>query len=98
ALLFAHLRSASSQCAPAFDAGAARGEFEFARLIYADAGGRGGRRGRGSWLTDYPEAEVHLLQGLERLTRVTLGGEGTFVDLESDDIMDYPWLYAVEVG
>ncbi|MBN1239168.1 MAG: DUF4159 domain-containing protein [Gammaproteobacteria bacterium] len=95
ALLLAHLKSASSQSAPAFDAGAARGEFEFARLMYADAGGR---RGRGAWLTDYPEAEVHLLQGLERLTRVTLGGEGTFVDLQSDDVMDYPWLYAVEVG
>ena len=96
-LLLAHLKSASSQSAPDFGAGAA-GEFEFARLIYADAGGRGSFRGRGAWLTDYPEAEVHLLQGLGRLTRVTLGGEGTFVDLQSDDIMDYPWLYAVEVG
>ncbi|HEU4620407.1 MAG TPA: DUF4159 domain-containing protein [Gammaproteobacteria bacterium] len=73
------------------------GEFYFARLAYSDALGFG-RRYRGAWLTDYPEAETHLLEGLGRLTRLALGPEGVGVDLSSDEIMNYPFIYAVEVG
>jgi hypothetical protein len=76
----------------------ADGEFFFARLRYADAGGRGGRWGRGAWTTDMPEAETHLLQGLNRLTRLDTGARGVFFDLADDELMNYPWLYAVEVG
>jgi hypothetical protein len=72
-------------------------EFFFARLAYSDAGGGRGW-GRGAWLTDYPEAETHLLQGLSRLTRLETGREGRQVRLTDDELMDYPWLYAVEVG
>ena len=80
------------------------GEFYFARLVYRNGplGGYGrggfGRGGGGSWTTDYPEAETHLLQGLSRLTRLDTGAEGVFVTLDNDEIMNYPWLYAVEVG
>ena len=49
-------------------------EFYFTRLAYSDAGYR--RRGRGAWLTDYPEAEIHLLRGLSRLTRLDTGAQG----------------------
>jgi hypothetical protein len=76
----------------------ADGEFFFARLQYSDARGRSGRFGRGAWLTDWPEAETHLLQGLSRLTRVATGAEGVAVGLADDELMSYPWLYAVEVG
>ena len=69
------------------------GEFYFARLAYPG----GGRRGRGSFLTDYPEAEVHLLGGISRLTRIDVGGD-IIIELDDDNIMNYPWLYAVEVG
>src|SRR5690606_32060139 len=45
-------------------------EFRFARLAYngnyLDRGFGGGR----SWMTDMPEAEYHLLQGIRRLTRI----------------------------
>src|SRR5690606_20846954 len=44
------------------------GEFTFARLIYGGAGRGWGRRG--SWTTDWPEAEHFFMQGLSRLTRV----------------------------
>jgi len=70
------------------------GEFFFSRLAYSDAGGRRWS----SWLTDYPEAEIHLLQGLSRLTRIETGASGVQVSLEDDELMNYPWLYAVEVG
>jgi len=74
------------------------GEFFFARMQYGDARGRLGRWGRGAWLTDWPEAETHLLQGLDRLTRVDTGAQGVAVGLADDELMKYPWLYAVEVG
>jgi len=74
-------------------------EFYFTRLAYAGGGrGRGRGWGRGAWTTDFPEAEVHLLQGINRLTRVATGREGRIVSLDSEEIMKYPWLYAVEVG
>jgi len=82
-------------------------EFHFARLLYTNAAGS--RRGRGwgrggAWLTDYPDAEYHLMDGIRRLTRVDAqivdynGGGGRIITLDDDRVFDYPWLYAVEVG
>jgi hypothetical protein len=85
-------------------------EFHFTRLIYGEqgfgGGGRGGGfRGRGSWTTDWPEAEHFFMQGLTRLTKVDgtevsvyNGAGGERISLEDDSIFDYPFLYAVEVG
>jgi hypothetical protein len=75
-------------------------EFQFARLAYnsnpAFSGGWGGRWG--SWTTDYPEAETHFLQGIRRLTRIQANPEGRNIRLLDEEIFDYPFLYAVEVG
>ncbi len=49
-------------------------------------------------MTDAPEAETHLLQGIRRLTRVNAASEGTAIRLDDDSIFDHPFLYAVEVG
>lgn len=70
-------------------------EFAFARLVYNgdDIDGWGPR-----WRVDWPEAETHLLAGLQRLTRVDANPQGTLVQLTDDAIFDYPWMYAVEVG
>jgi hypothetical protein len=84
-------------------------EFHFARLYYSNAagsrrGGWGWGRGGGSWSTDYPDAEYHLMGGINRLTRVDgqvvdyNGGGGRIITLDSDRVFDFPWLYAVEVG
>ncbi len=74
-------------------------EFRFTRLQYVDAGmGLGfGPGRRGSWLVDYPDAEIHFRQAVERLTRIEFGEHGV-VNLRDDALFDYPWLYAVEVG
>jgi hypothetical protein len=46
-------------------------EFRFARLMYSgNMFGGGGRGGGGSWSTDAPDAEYHLLMGMRRLTRI----------------------------
>jgi hypothetical protein len=72
------------------------GEMYFARLQYRDNPYLGFRNE--AFLTDYPEAENFFLEGLRRLTRIETGERGVIVDLNSDTLMNYPWLYAVEVG
>ncbi len=85
-------------------------EFQLARLAYNDnfvlgfGGGRGRGRG-GSWTTDAPEAEYHLTQGIRRLTRINtvdprrLGGDIVLpVRPLDEELFDYPFIYAVEVG
>jgi len=77
-----------------------RAEFRFVRLAYGpgDVPSYGRRGRREAWRTDMPEAEDHLLQGISRLTRVEVALEPHVVTALSDDLFDYPWLYAVEVG
>jgi len=72
-------------------------EFVFARLRYPSfRGGYWGRRG--SWATDYPKADRQFLQGVRRLTRIHTRSVEQVVDLDSDDIFHWPWIYGVEVG
>ncbi len=74
----------------------AQGEFHFARLVYSGWGG--GRRRGGSWATDYPDAEYHFMQGVRRLTSIDSARGGKTFRPDDDDLFNYPWLYAVEVG
>lgn len=76
-------------------------EFYWARLRYDDFRGWGGRRGFGrgmSWTTDYPKDDRLLLQAVRRLTRIHARSMEHVVDLDGDDIFNYPFVYAVEVG
>src|SRR5690606_15943579 len=68
-------------------------EFRFTRLQYVDSGrGFGFGFGGPSWRVDYPDAEVHFRQAVERLTRLVFGPPG-IVHLRDDTLFDYPWLY-----
>ncbi|MEX2260593.1 MAG: DUF4159 domain-containing protein [Bryobacteraceae bacterium] len=71
-------------------------EFAFARLRYPSRYGR--FRGGGPWATDYPKADRQYVQGVRRLTRLHTRSVEQVVDLDSDEIYKYPWIYAVEVG
>jgi hypothetical protein len=71
-----------------------RKEWTFARLAYAGFGGRRGSR----FAVDYPRAEYHFSQAVERLTRIDVHADGHVISPDSDELFDYPWLYAVEVG
>ncbi len=77
-------------------------EFQFVRLQYSsnNFGRRGGygRRGRGAWQTDYPEAEYHFSRGVDRLTRVEVSDRPEILRPLDEEIFDFPWIYAVEVG
>ena len=43
-------------------------------------------------------AEYHFSQAVERLTRIDVYADGHVVSPNTDDLFDYPALYAVEVG
>jgi hypothetical protein len=75
--------------------------------------GRGNCYTGGAWLTDAPEAEAHLTGGIRRLTRIDtidpgpdkLDCENLFpvrpggpLDPRELNILDYPFVYGVEVG
>jgi hypothetical protein len=73
-------------------------EFVFARVQF-NSGGFGFRRGGGGWAHDYPTAEHHILDLSNRLTRINVEEESyVIVQLESDEIFQYPFLYFSEVG
>jgi hypothetical protein len=82
-------------------------EWVFARLMYPPFGGRFGFRGWGgdwregnsSWTVDYPRNDRHLAEAVRRLTRVHARSVEQPVNLDhGDDVFNWPWLYAVEVG
>lgn len=73
-------------------------EFYLARLRYRNVQASGMWAMRGSWTVDSPKADRQLLQGVRRLTRIHTNSMERVVDLVSDDIFNYPFVYAVEVG
>jgi hypothetical protein len=70
-------------------------EFAFARLRYRSP--QRGRR-RASWGTDSNKAERQFAQGVRRLTRIHTRSVEEIIDVDSDEILNWPWTYAVEVG
>lgn len=75
-----------------------RAEYHFLRLEYKDlASARRGYYNRGWWRQDWPEADFHFTQGIQRLTRIHVG-EPRHIPLLDDRIFDYPWIYATQVG
>jgi hypothetical protein len=86
--------------------GDSKHEFAWSRLRYTPLsgtfggfGGYGGYRrgGFGSWARDYPKADITFLAALRRLTRIDARSYQQVVDLDSDALFDFPFLYAVQV-
>lgn len=63
-------------------------EFQIARLKY---------NGGGDWYNDQNE-EVNLLNFVKQNTNIQVKAEYTFVDISSDDIFSYPFLYLTGHG
>ena len=66
-------------------------EWAFARLKYPSPR-------YWNWTTDYPKADRQFVQGVRRLTRLHTRSVEQVVDVDSDEIYNWPWIYAVEVG
>ncbi len=73
-------------------------EWAFTRLMYPSGVHAGVFGGIGSWPTDYPKADRQFVRGVRRLTRIHARSSEQVVDLDSDEVFNWPWLYAVEVG
>jgi hypothetical protein len=55
--------------------------------------------GRSSWTTDYPRSDRHLSAAVRRLTRIHVRSvEQPINPDDGDEVYNWPWLYAVEVG
>jgi hypothetical protein len=82
------------------------GEWVFARLMYPsitsfyDRGWSGDwTQGGTDWTIDYPRADRHVADMVRRLTRIDARSVEQPVNLDDgDDVFNWPWLYAVEVG
>jgi hypothetical protein len=58
-----------------------------------------GRPWPGQWTMDFPRSDRHLLEGVRRLTRIDARSVEQVVDLDgTDDVYNWPMMYAVEVG
>ncbi len=89
---------------------AEKGEWTFARLMYPSNHriidwqstyhlGLDWRLGVTNWTIDYPASDRHLSLAIRRLTRIQAKSVEQPVNLDADDdVFNYPWLYAVEVG
>jgi len=84
-----------------------RREWTFARLMYPPGpldGYRGRfdgdwREGLSLWTQDYPSADRKMAAAVQRLTRVNARLAEQVVNLDDgDEIYNWPWLYAVQVG
>jgi hypothetical protein len=83
-------------------------EWTFARLMYPTIpegyDGHGAlagdwTEGGTGWTMDYPRADRHLAEMVARLTTIDARPVEQPVNLnDGDDVFNWPWLYAVEVG
>jgi len=65
-----------------------KGDFQIARLKY---------QGGGDWYND-PSAEVNLLNFIQENTNIKVDARYQFVDLSSDEIFSYPFLFMTGHG
>lgn len=82
---------------PAFDPPDANEEteFAFARLRYRSTRNRARYQ---SWGIDANTSERHFITGLRRLTRIYGRSIEHIVDIDSDELYDWPWIYIVSGG
>lgn len=71
-------------------------EYYFVRLAYQN--GPGARRWGQAWMTDSPKADRQFLQGVRRLSSIHARSLEKYLRPLDDDLFNYPWVYAVEVG
>lgn len=74
------------------------GEFSFVRLRYDSQYSSGGFGFGAAWSIDYPAADENFLRGVKRLTNIKINSDPIVRRLDDEDIFNYPFLYALEMG
>jgi len=81
-----------------------KAEFAFARLRYPtdyEGSGFGGirrLRPNGGWSEDYPKSDYQFMEGVVRLTRLDGRAYPEVLTPDSDELFNWPWMYAVNVA
>lgn len=75
---------------------ARRGEWTFGRLRYRSPLDTG--RFYSRWGIDANKGDRSFITALSRLTRIDVSPIETIIDIDSDDIFNWPWLFAVSAG
>jgi hypothetical protein len=71
--------------------------FTFARIKYS-APGRGQGTGRGTWATDYPEADLNFTRQLQKVTGLKCDTNGIVLELTDPKLRQQPFIYITEGG
>ncbi|MEO0416976.1 MAG: DUF4159 domain-containing protein, partial [Verrucomicrobiota bacterium] len=69
--------------------------FCFARLRYNSGSWMGRPR---KWMTDYPDSELNFSYRLQQLTSLEVDPKGAIVDIDSEQMRHYPFIYMIEPG
>jgi hypothetical protein len=67
----------------------AKTEWAFGRLVYSNLGDYG---------PPVPHRRLHFSEGVQRLTRINARHDDETVDLTSDELFNWPWIYGNQVG
>jgi len=70
--------------------------FTFARIIYKFNGFRG--PSWMGWVNDYPDSDLNLSFRLQQLTSMRVDPDGRVIKLNSPDLFEFPFIYAVKPG
>lgn len=71
-------------------------EFAFGRLRFRSP--RDGRGWYARWGIDANKSDRQFIEGVRRLTRIDARSVEHIVDIDSDEIFDWPWMFAVSPG
>jgi hypothetical protein len=78
------------------EAGFEKDTFTFARLRYSRT--PYGPRSSGNCFTDFPDSDLNLSFRIQQVTSIKVDPDGRVVSLTDPELLDYPWIYAVEPG
>ena len=67
--------------------------FTFVRIRRGHSGGSGG-----PWWTDSPDSDLNVSFRLQQMTSLKVDPNGRFLNLEEEDLAQYPFIYMVEPG
>ncbi len=73
-------------------------ELHLARLIYEHGPQSNWGPGRAWWRIDWPEAETHFLDAVDRYTIIDAADDSVHVSLLDDSLFEHPWLFAQQPG
>ena len=75
-------------------------ELHLGRVVFGQSmeNGFGRGRGRSWWAIDWPEAEAHITDGVQRMSLIDVAEDSRHIRLDDPNLYDYPWLFLQQIG